>query len=96
MSFGEGNLRERVKELERRNEILQADVDFYRGRWIDLYRGRWMARGAAIAKQKERIGELESLVRDMYESMNTVSESWAFDMYHERMAALGIEGSDGD
>lgn len=60
MSFGEGNLHERVDELERHNAILQADAG--------LYRGRWMERGAAIAEQRERIEQLER-ERDEYWSL---------------------------
>lgn len=40
---------------------------------------------------RERIRRLEALVRDMYESMGTISETWAYDTYHERMAELGLE-----
>lgn len=47
--------------------------------------------GDAYDEALRRIAALEELVRDMYESMNTVSETWAYDMYRERIAALGIE-----
>ena len=43
-----------------------------------------------IGELEQRIEQLESLVRDMYESLWTVSESWAYDAYHERMDALGL------
>ena len=87
----------------------------------DVTRERWTMRGAEIARQWERIGELErdvgaaadalresaranqakeeriaeleSLVWDMYDSMWTVSESWAYDSYHDRMRELGITES---
>ena len=101
MSFGDGNLRERVEELERQNNTLWELMRDYRGRWV--------ARGAAIAKQKERIGELEALVRDLYAEVesevtfvdpdgNRVPEMpWAAEYlkpFRERMAELGIEAAD--
>lgn len=45
----------------------------------------------AVEKRDERITDLESLVMDMYESMNTVSEVWAYDTYAERIADIGLE-----
>ena len=44
-----------------------------------------------LDKRQERIKALESLVMDMYESMNTVSEVWAYDTYAERIADIGLE-----
>ena len=85
-------LHERVEQLERHNAILQADMDDYRG--------RWMARGSAIAEQKERIGELESLVRDMWFKNIGRMDSCGWCVmgcddpedcsFYERMAALGL------
>jgi fructose-1,6-bisphosphatase/sedoheptulose 1,7-bisphosphatase-like protein len=36
----------------------------------------------------------DELIRDMYESMCAVSETWAYDSYAERMRELGIEVND--
>lgn len=36
----------------------------------------------------------DELIRDMYESMCAVSETWAYDSYAERMRELGIEVDD--
>ena len=86
MSFGDGDLHKRVDELENAYKLLQAD--------FDITRERWMMRGAYIAKQRERIKALESLVKDMYaEWCATVDDYYAgnIDGYYERMAELGIE-----
>lgn len=74
--------RERIAELEKSCCSLQGA--------FDLARYRWMKRGNYIEKQQEQIEKLKSLALDMYESLWTVSESWAYDAYHERMAELGL------
>ena len=83
MSFGEGNLHERVEQLDR--ELAEA---------LDM----WSAQAATIKAQFERIRQLERLVLDMYtEWCATVDDYYAGNLtrYYERMAALGLtEGAD--
>ena len=80
-----------IDELERSYAILQNHFDKTRQRWI--------IRGEHIAKQRERIEELESLVRDMrtviaiHERDDGYTAGKHFD---KRMTALGLLDGDAE
>lgn len=86
-----------IDELERSYAILQNHFDKTRQRWI--------IRGEHIAKQRERIAELESLVKDMLStirlgSMSDLTDkrvlaSWLND-FSKRASELGLLDGDAE
>ena len=63
----------------------------------DMYRRQLGGTNAALRRARQEIKELRGdcdalseLARDMFESMCTVSETWAFDEYAVRCARLGV------
>lgn len=83
MSFGDGNLRERVGDLNRQVDKLQR------------VNGELCAE---INRQERRIRELESLVRDMFAVLDVHERHWrddgeftAHEHFEQRMKALGLE-----
>ena len=83
-----------IDELERSYAILQNHFDKTRQRWI--------MRGEHIAKQRERIAELESLVRDIWIAYSKKSDesfhpAWDVDeSLEQRMTALGLLDGDAE
>lgn len=87
-----------IDELERSYAILQNHFDKTRQRWI--------MRGEHISKQRERIAELESLVRGMWEfgesskypytPLESVRWAQMREELGERMTALGLLDGDAE
>lgn len=88
------NQQERIAELENAYNMLQSQ--------FDITRERWMRRGECIAKQRERVEELESLALVMYGRMSGCVDYGSCELcergacaFYERMVDLGLmEGDD--
>ena len=105
MSFGEGNLHERIDKLADTNGKLCAEINrqerviedlnnalAIEHRHFEVTRERWMKRGEEIARQRERIADLESLVRDMYKKLLDVPCGRdEIGEIIDRVAELGLE-----
>lgn len=87
----------RISELENAYSILQSNSD--------KTRERWMKRGEYIAKQRDRISELESLVLDIFAGDIRCTGRSCGDCEHEedegcglvtRAVALGLMEGGGD
>lgn len=74
-----GKYEQRISKLEETNGALCAEIN------------RQERRIEELASENEK---LKTLAVDMYESLWTVSESWAYGSYHGRMTALGLLGGD--
>lgn len=97
MSFREGNLHERVEELERDLALAKlAASDDFKPRCDVCDRTTMLV---DIEGLEQRVAELESLVLDMWETME--ADTYAYDyeerlMVRKRVAALGLLDGDAE
>jgi hypothetical protein len=91
------SLLDEIDHLKGVNGELCAEINRQERRIRELERERdeWQLKCCEEAGlHASHVFQRDELIRDMYESMCAVSETWAYDSYAERMRELGIEVND--
>ena len=98
MSFGEGDLHERVDQLQKANELLRkseirkmARIDALE-RSLNDVAGKWAEAQVDAEDCAKRCNLLESLVLDLYADLRRITEGGRKLEYETRMEALGLMG----
>ena len=100
MSFGEGDLHERVDQLQKANELLRKSEIRKMARIDSLERSlndvadKWAEAQVDAEDCAKRCNLLESLALDMYADLRRITEGGRKLEYETRMDALGLMKGD--